>query len=68
MTPEKETAMRDVLMQKSVGELINIIISDQEELEEAKKLRRRITQIRNLALDPEERRKPGRPQKTSDNR
>lgn len=63
MTPEKESAMRDVLMQKSVGELINIIISDQEELEEAKKLRRRMTQIQNLALDPDDRRRPGRPPK-----
>lgn len=61
MTPEKETALREYLLGKSVKELIDLIVAAQDELQEAKEIRRRMLQIRNLVLEPEERRKPGRP-------
>ena len=67
MTEEQKAALRGQLYSKSIRELVEIVISAQEELEEAKLLRRRMMQIRNLCLDPDERRKPGRPKKTSDN-
>ena len=63
MTEDQKQALKEILLTKSVGELINIIITNQEELEEAKQIRRRLMQIRNLCLNPEERRKPGRPPK-----
>ena len=61
MTPEKETALREYLLGKSVKELIDLIVAAQDELQEAKEIRRRLMMIRNICLDPEERRKPGRP-------
>ena len=63
MTEEQKSALREQLYGKSVRELVEYIIAAQEELEEAKQLRRRMMQIRNLCLDPEQRRKPGRPKK-----
>jgi len=63
MTSENKQALTKALMKKTVGELINIIIMQEEELEEAKILRRRMIQIRNLILSPEERRSPGRPRR-----
>lgn len=63
MTPEQEQAVRLNLLNKSVKELIDIIVSSYDELEEARSLRKRMVQIRNLVLEPEERRKPGRPSK-----
>lgn len=63
MTPEKETALREYLMGKSVKELIDLIVGAQDELQEAKDIRRRFKQIINLCKDPESRRKPGRPKR-----
>lgn len=63
MTEEQKNAVRENLMNKSVRELISIIIQQQEEVEEAKSIRRRFMQIRNLVLEPEERRRQGRPRK-----
>lgn len=63
MTPEQRTALRENLYNKSVNELVETILDCYHELEEAKKLRRRFMQIRNLLLEPEERRKQGRPKK-----
>ena len=64
MTEDQKNAIREMLYNKSVRELVEMLIDAQEELEEAKQLRRRMMQIRNLVLDPEERRKPGRPKKS----
>lgn len=64
MTEDQKNAIRETLYNKSVRELVEMLIDAQEELEEAKQLRRRMMQIRNLVLDPEERRKPGRPKKS----
>ena len=63
MTEEQKNALRENLLSKSVRELINIIIEQQEDIEEARQIRRRFTQIKNLLRDPEERSKPGRPSK-----
>ena len=63
MTPEQRTAIRENLYNKSVKELVEALLDSYDELEEAKKLRRRFLQIRNLVLEPEERKKPGRPKK-----
>lgn len=63
MTPEQRTVLRENLLNKSVRELVDAVLDCYDELEEAKKLRRRFMQIRNLLLDPEERKKPGRPKK-----
>ena len=63
MTPEQRKALRENLYNKSVKELVDAILDCYDELEEAKKLRRRFMQIRNLVLEPEERKKPGRPKK-----
>lgn len=63
MTPEQRAAIRENLFNKSVNELVETILDCYDELEEAKQIRRRMMQIRNLLLDPEERRKPGRPSK-----
>lgn len=61
LSEEQKHAMREALMSKSVRELINIIIEQQEDIEAARQIRRRFMQIRNLLLDPEERKRPGRP-------
>lgn len=63
MTPEKETALREYLMGKTVKELIDLIVAAQDELQEAKEVRRRFKQIINLCKDPEQRSKQGRPKK-----
>lgn len=63
LTEEKKNALVETLMSKSVRELINIIIEQQEEIEEAKQIRRRFKQIVNLCLEPDERAKRGRPKK-----
>ena len=61
LSEEQKHTMREALMSKSVRELINIIIEQQEDIEEAKQIKRRFSQIQNLLKDPEYRRKPGRP-------
>lgn len=61
MTEEQKNEIRQVLYNKSVRELIEMIVVMQEEVEEAKKIRRRFLQIRNLVLEPAERSRPGRP-------
>lgn len=63
MTPEQQSALREQLYSKSIRELVEYIIQVQEELDEAKMIRRRFMQVRNLLLDPEERRPQGRPKK-----
>lgn len=61
MTPDQRKAKAEILYGKSVRELIEIILVQEEELEEAKKFRSTLIKIRNLLTDPEERRKQGRP-------
>lgn len=61
MTPEKKNEIKETLYNKSVRELVEMLIEMQEEVEEAKQIRRRFKQIQNLLLDPDERRRPGRP-------
>lgn len=63
MTPEQREAIRTNLFNKSVNELVEALLDSYDELEEAKQIRRRFKQIQNLLLDPEERKKPGRPKK-----
>lgn len=63
MTEEQKLALREQLYGKSVRELVEYIIAAQEELEEAKQVRRRMKQIENLCKDPDQRNKPGRPKK-----
>jgi hypothetical protein len=63
MTPDQKNALRENLLGKSVRELIEMLIQAQEEVEEAKQIRRRFVQIQNLLKDPDQRRKPGRPSK-----
>ena len=63
MTPEQREAIRANLFNKSVNELVETILDCYDELEEAKQIRRRFAQIKNLLKDPEERKKPGRPKK-----
>ena len=69
MTPEQRTAIRENLYNKSVKELVEALLDCYDELEEAKQtlfrffeeakqIRRRMLQIRNLCLDPDQRRKP----------
>lgn len=66
MTEEQKNAVRENLMNKSVRELITIIIEQQEEVEEAKTIRRRFMQIRTLVLEKDERGPRGRPKKGSE--
>ena len=54
MTPDQKEALRENLLGKSVRELIEMLIAAQEEIEEAKQIRRRFMQIRNLLLEPGE--------------
>ena len=63
MTDEQKNTLRENLLGKSVRELIEMLIQAQEEVEEAKQIRRRFSQIKNLLLDPDERKRPGRPSK-----
>ena len=63
MTEDQKNAIRETLYNKSVRELVEMLLNAQEELEEAKQLRRRLVKIKNLVLEPEERRRQGRPRK-----
>jgi hypothetical protein len=63
MTEEQKNALRETLYGKYVRELVETIINMAEVQEEYRMLRRRMSQIRNLVLEPEERRAPGRPRK-----
>lgn len=63
LTEDQKNALRENLYGKSVRELVEYIIQVQEELQEAKEIRRRLIQIRNLATPKEERRSVGRPRK-----
>lgn len=63
MTPEEKNTLREALLGKSVKELIEMLVEAQEELQEAKQIRRRFKQIINLCKDQEERARPGRPPK-----
>lgn len=63
MTPEEKNTLREILLGKSVKELIEMLVDAQEELQEAKQIRRRFNQIQNLLKDPQDRKKPGRPKK-----
>lgn len=60
-----EETRRQQLLSKPVLELVDMIIQLERENAVAKTYRRRLMQIRNLVLDPEERRSPGRPPKTA---
>lgn len=63
LTDAQKDALRENLLGKSVRELIEMLIQAQEEIDEAKQIRRRFMQIQNLLKDPDERRKQGRPKK-----
>ena len=60
---EQKRARREVLYSKTINELVEYIISMEEEVLETKQYRARLMKIRNIVLEPEERRKPGRPHK-----
>jgi uncharacterized membrane protein len=61
LSEEQKNALRETLYNKSIRELVEMLIAMQEEVDEAKQIRRRFKQIQNLLKDPEDRRKPGRP-------
>lgn len=63
LTDAQKDALRENLLGKSVRELIEMLIQAQEDIEEAKQIRRRFAQIQNLLKDPDQRSKPGRPRK-----
>jgi len=63
MTEEQKNARRDFYYSKSIKELVDMLVEAEEELQEAKDLRRRIMQIRNIATPKDERRPQGRPKK-----
>lgn len=63
LTEDQKNALRENLYNRSVRELVEIIINQQEELQEAKEIRRTLMQIRNLCTPKAERRAPGRPRK-----
>lgn len=63
---EKRQARMEVLLQKPVGELVRMIVALEDEVQKTKEYRKRLIQIRNLALDPGERRPIGRPRKETD--
>ena len=63
MTPEQRKTLRENLLNKSVNELVETILDCYDELEEAKQIRRRMMQIKNLLKEPGERNRPGRPSK-----
>lgn len=65
LSEEQKNALRETLYNKSIRELVEMLIAMQEEVDEAKQIRRRFKQIQNLLKDPEERRRPGRPSKLS---
>lgn len=65
LTDAQKDALRENLLGKSVRELIEMLIEAQEEIDEAKQIRRRFVQIKNLLKEPEDRNKPGRPRKDS---
>lgn len=54
---------REQLMRLPLTTLIDRIIRLENELEESRSYRRRLIQIRNLCLEPEERASRGRPKK-----
>ena len=63
MTEDQKNALRENLYNRSVRELVEIIINQQEELQEAKEIRRTLMQVKNLVTPKSERRAPGRPRK-----
>ena len=63
LSEDQKNARRELLYGKSVRELVEMIIQAEEELMEAKEIRRTLLQVRNLVTPKEERRKPGRPHK-----
>lgn len=63
MTEEQKNARREYYYSKSIKELVEMLIEAEDELTEAKSLRRRLMQIANLCKDPKDRRPPGRPKK-----
>lgn len=63
MTDQERNERYKKLMTQPVGVLIELIIKLEEENEKTRDYRRRLMQIRNIALDPDERRAPGRPKK-----
>lgn len=68
MTPDEKNKLIEKLYNLPVSQLVQMIIDAQEEVQESKELKRRMLQIRNIVLDKEERRRPGRPSKgESDN-
>lgn len=65
MTDEYKELLRKSLMDKSINELVDMVIKQQEEVLEARAFRKTIMQVRNLVTPPAERRPQGRPKKDS---
>ena len=63
MTQEEKDKRYYQLLNQPVPALIERIIMLEDENEKTRDLRRRLMQIRNLTLDPGERRPVGRPRK-----
>lgn len=60
--PNKEERMR-YLLSRSVVDLCETILRLEEENKMVKTYKRRLTMIKNISTEPEERSKPGRPRK-----
>lgn len=60
---EEREARRNVLYNKPVSELVNMIIALEEENTKAKEWRTKLIKIRNIITPDEERRSQGRPRK-----
>lgn len=58
---ERRQARMNNLYMKPVGELVRMIVELEEQVALTKEYRKRLLQIRNIALEPGERRRPGRP-------
>lgn len=54
------------LLNKPVSELVNMIMSLEEENEKLKEYRTRLIKVRNLVVPDDEKRKQGRPRKDSE--
>lgn len=60
---EQRNARMEQLFNKPVSELVRMIVELEEENKKSKDYRKRLLMIRNLTLEPDERRPKGRPRK-----
>lgn len=60
---EDKDKRKSQLLTKPVGELIDIILEKEDEIEKMKDYRARLIKVRNLVTPPDQRRRQGRPSK-----